>query len=167
MLGRKAGDKLDLTVQREGHSLSVSLVLADTPDAATAGDSGAWDLLGLDLRVMPGSEFKEKFHTRYRGGLVVVSVRQNSPAADQGIRAGDVLVGMHIWETVSLDNVAYVLRRPDFTSINPVKFFILRGNDTLYGFMPINLKVARQPVRASFGQSPQESGLWQGRQRPQ
>ena len=145
MLGRKAGDKLDLTVQREGHSLSVSLVLADTPDAATAGDSGAWDLLGLDLRVMPGSEFKEKFHTRYRGGLVVVSVRQNSPAADQGIRAGDVLVGMHIWETVSLDNVAYVLRRPDFTSINPVKFFILRGNDTLYGFMPINLKVARQP----------------------
>ena len=145
MLGRKAGDKVDLTVQREGRSLSFSLVLAETPDAGPAGDSGAWDLLGLDLRVMPNNQFKEKFHTRYRGGLLVVNVRQNSPAADQGIRAGDVLVGMHIWETVSLDNVAYVLRRPDFNSINPVKFFILRGNETLYGFMPINLKVARQP----------------------
>lgn len=150
MLGRKVGDKVDLTVQRDGHSLSVSLVLAETPDTAPAGGGppagdGAWELLGLDLRVMPNSEFKEKFHTRYRGGLLVVSVRQNSPAADQGIRPGDVLVGMHIWETVSLDNVSYVLRRPDFNSINPVKFFILRGNETLYGFMPINLKVARQP----------------------
>ncbi len=94
---------------------------------------------------MPSGEFKEKFHTRYRGGLLVVNVRQNSPAADQGIRAGDVLVGMHVWETVSLDNVSYILRRPDFNSINPVKFFILRGNETLFGFMPINLKVARQP----------------------
>ena len=145
MLDRKAGDKIDLTVQRRARSISVSLVLAEPPDAAPAGDSGAWELLGLDLRVMPGGEFKEKFHTRYRGGLLVVNVRQNSPAADQGIRAGDVLVGMHIWETVSMDNVAYILRRPDFNSINPVKFFILRGNETLYGFMPINLKVARQP----------------------
>jgi serine protease Do len=145
MLDRKAGEKVDMTVQRGGRSIGVSLVLAELPDAAPAGDSGAWELLGLDLRAMPGGEFKEKFHTRYRGGLLVVNVRQNSPAADQGIRAGDVLVGMHIWETVSLDNVTYILRRPDFNSINPVKFFILRGNETLYGFLPINLKVARQP----------------------
>ena len=72
-------------------------------------------------------------------------MRQNSPASDQGIRAGDVLVGMHIWETISQDNVTYILHRPDFNSINPVKFFILRGSETLYGFMPISLKVARQP----------------------
>ncbi len=75
---------------------------------------------------------------------MVVDVRPNSPAAEQGIRSGDVLVGMHIWETVSLDNVAYILKRPDFNSIAPVKFFILRGNETLYGFMPVSLKVARQ-----------------------
>jgi len=75
----------------------------------------------------------------------VTSVRTSSPAAEQGIRTGDVLVGMHIWETVSLDNVSYILHRPDFNSITPIKFFILRGNETLYGFMPINLKVARQP----------------------
>jgi serine protease Do len=75
----------------------------------------------------------------------VVDVRQNSPAAEQGIRAGDVLVGMHVWETVSLDNVAYILKRPDFNSITPVKFYILRGNETLYGFMSVGLKVARQP----------------------
>ena len=145
MLERKAGDKLDLTVRRDGKSLNVSLVLGDSPDSSPAVATGAWETLGLDLRPMPAAEFKQKFHTRYRGGLSVVDVRQNSPAAEQGIRAGDVLVGMHVWETVSLDNVAYILKRPDFNSITPVKFYILRGNETLYGFLSVGLKVARQP----------------------
>ena len=145
MLDRKAGDKVDVTVRRDGKSLNVSLLLGESPDASQTATTGAWEVLGLELRAMPAAEFKQKFHTRYRGGLVVADVRPNSPAADQGIRSGDVLVGMHIWETVSLDNVAYILKRPDFTSIAPVKFFILRGNETLYGFMPVSLKVARQP----------------------
>ena len=144
MLDRKAGDKVDVTVQRDGKSLNLSLVLGENPDSSRTANAGAWEVLGLELRTMPAAEFKQKFHTRYRGGLVVVDVRPNSPAAEQGIRAGDVLVGMHIWETVSLDNVAYILKRPDFNSITPVKFFILRGNETLYGFMPVSLKVARQ-----------------------
>jgi serine protease Do len=145
MLDRKAGDKLDLTVRRNGKSLNLNLVLGETSAPSQTAGNGAWEVLGLELRAMPAAEFKQKFHTRYRGGLVVADVRQNSPAAEQGIRAGDVLVGMHIWETVSLDNVAYILKRPDFTSITPLKFFILRGNETLYGFMPVSLKVARQP----------------------
>ena len=145
MLERKVGDKLDMTVRRDGKSLNVSLVLGDSPDSSPAVATGAWETLGMDLRPMPNAEFKQKFHTRYRGGLSVVDVRQNSPAAEQGIRAGDVLVGMHVWETVSLDNVAYILKRPDFNSITPVKFYILRGNETLYGFMSVGLKVARQP----------------------
>jgi serine protease Do len=145
MLDRKAGDKVDVTVQRDGKSLNVSLVLGEAPDSSQTAANGAWETLGLELRTMPANEFKQKFHTRYRGGLVVVDVRPNSPAAEQGIHAGDVLVGMHIWETISLDNVAYILKRPDFNSITPVKFFILRGNETLYGFMPVSLKVARQP----------------------
>ncbi len=145
LLDRKAGDKLDVTVRRGSKSLNVSLVLDEVPDSPRVAGNGAWETLGLELRSMPDSEFKQKFRTRYRGGLLVVDVRSNSPAAEQGIRSGDVLVGMHIWETVSLDNVAYILKRPDFNSITPVKFFILRGNETLYGFMPVSLKVARQP----------------------
>ena len=57
---------------------------------------------------------------------------------------GDVLVGMHIWETVSLENVAYILKRPDFASLSPVKFFILRGDETLYGYLPVAAKTVRQ-----------------------
>lgn len=145
MLDRKAGDKVDVTVRRGGKALNVSLVLGDVPEPSRTANNSTWETLGLDLQAVPAAEFKQKFpHTRYRGGLLVGDVRPNSPAAEQGIRAGDVLVGMHIWETVSLDNVAYILKRPDFNSITPVKFFILRGNETLYGFMPVSLKVARQ-----------------------
>jgi serine protease Do len=145
LLDHRAGDKLDVAVRRGGKSFSASIVLGEIPDSPRVAGAGAWETLGLELRPMPDSEFKQKFHTRYRGGLLVVDVRPNSPAAEQGIRSGDVLVGMHVWETVSLDNVAYILKRPDFSSITPVKFFILRGNETLYGFMSVSMKVARQP----------------------
>jgi len=102
--------------------------------------SPSWELLGLELKPIPTAEFQKMFQTRYRGGLSVAAVRPQSSAASQGIRRGDVLVGMHIWETISMENVAYILNRPDFAALNPVKFFILRGSDTLYGYLPVAMK---------------------------
>jgi len=78
--------------------------------------------------------------TRYRGGLKITAVRAEGPAAQQGIRKGDVLVGMHIWETITMDNVTYILDRDDFTDFQPLKFFIVRGSETLYG----HLRMARR-----------------------
>jgi serine protease Do len=86
---------------------------------------------------MPASEFS-RLNTRYRGGLKVSAVRPDSPAAAQGIRKGDVLVGMHVWETISAENVTYILGRSDFDQIQPVKFYILRGSETLYGHMNVS-----------------------------
>ena len=145
LLDRKPGEKIDLAVQREGKSITVSVVLTENPIAPHAATNAAWDALGLELRSLSTADFRQRFQTRYRGGLAVAEVRPGSPAAEQGIRAGDVLVGMHIWETVSLDNVAYILKRPDFSSIAPVKFFILRGTETLYGYLSVGMKVAQRP----------------------
>jgi serine protease Do len=144
MLERKAGDKLALTVRRDGKSLMLSLELANLPEAPQPPPTPAWELLGMELRPLAPAEFKQKYQTRYRGGLMVVDVRPRSPAADEGIHSGDVLVGMHIWETISLDNVAYILSRPDFSSINPVKFFILRGSELRYGYLPVSMKTTQQ-----------------------
>jgi len=80
--------------------------------------------------------------TRYHGGLRVVSVRTEGPAARQGIRPGDILVGMHVWETISKDNVVYILNHEDFERFQPTKFYVLRGKETLYGHMQLN----RTPV---------------------
>ena len=67
--------------------------------------------------------------------VTVLDVRPGSPAAQQGIRRGDILVGMHIWETISLENMAYILERDDLAKLDSIVFYIIRGNDTLYGHM--------------------------------
>jgi serine protease Do len=144
LLDRKAGEQIRLGIERGGSSKTLTLELAALPEALRVARTPTWEVLGLELRTLAQTEFKQKYQTRYRGGLMVSEVRPGSPAAEQGIRAGDVLVGMHIWETISLDNVAYILKRPDFASITPLKFFILRGSETLYGYMPVSMKSSRQ-----------------------
>ena len=136
MLDRKAGETLRLAVRRSGKPLTLTLKLGAAPESAKLADQPAWDALGVELKPIPPEEFRKAHTTHYRGGLTVESVRPNSPAAAQGIMPGDVLVGMHIWETLTLDNVAYILKRSDLATLGPVKFFILRGDETLYGYLP-------------------------------
>jgi serine protease Do len=70
---------------------------------------------------------------RYRGGLLVQEVRFGSPASNKGIRPGDILVGLHIWETLTPDNVSFILDQIETDQMTSVKFYILRGRDTLFG----------------------------------
>ena len=77
----------------------------------------------------------QKLQSRYRGGLAVTEVRADGPAAEQGIRPGDILVGLHIWETIATDNIAYILDKADEEHLNPIKFFVLRGRETLFGHL--------------------------------
>ncbi len=129
-LSHSAGDTVKLSIERDGQQLSVSMLLTAAPS------DEIWQRLGLKLKSIPTKQF-QRYRTKYRGGLTVSDVRPDSPASSQGIRSGDILVGMHVWETVSLDNVSYVLNRPDFEKLDPLKFYILRGNETLYGHMKV------------------------------
>lgn len=137
LLGRRKTEDLNVEVLRNGANVTTNLVLA--PANGRGGGKIAladrvWENLGLKLTPMEEQEFR-LLNSRYRGGLAVQEVRPNSPASAQGIRRGDVLVGMHVWETVSLDNVSYVLDRDDLNRQEPVLFYILRGSDTLYGHL--------------------------------
>ena len=90
--------------------------------------------VGLRLEPMSAPAV-QKLQARYRGGLVVVEVREDGPAAEQGIRAGDILVGLHVWETIAIDNIAYILDRAEEDHLNPIKFYVLRGRETLFGHL--------------------------------
>jgi serine protease Do len=140
LLGHKAGEEVAVTVKRNAETLTVSLILENAARSTLAQASTEkdphWDTLGVKLALMNGGEFRQ-LNSRYRGGLKVLAVREDSPAARQGIRPGDVLVGMHIWETVSFDNLNYILNRDDFIDLQPIKFYIVRGQDTLFGHMRI------------------------------
>ncbi len=88
---------------------------------------------------MSASQLKG-YQKQYRGGLLVTSVRNDSPAYRDGIRRGDILLGMHIWETISLENVNYVLKNPEFSSQPGVKFLILRNEATYYGKLSVGIR---------------------------
>lgn len=144
LMERNAGEKVELAIVREGNPMTLQLTLAAVPSRFKTPLHPTWQVLGLELKPIPDEAFRKTHRTRYRGGLTVAAVRPNSPASNQGIRPGDVLVGMHIWETISMENVSYILNRPDFATLNPVKFFILRGNETLYGYLSVASKTTRR-----------------------
>lgn len=118
--------------------------VAEKPAAPTPGPSAAadraWDILGVKLEKLPTGD-KSLTGQQYRGGMRVADVRPQSPASLNGIRRGDILVGLHVWETIDRDNIDFVLNHPDFRSINPLKFYIVRGGETLFGHF--NLTAAR------------------------
>ncbi len=136
LLDHKPGEKIEFALKRSGELINTSLTLAAQPETQKTPPQPVWEVMGLELKAIPAEEFRAAHQTRYRGGLTITTVHPGSPAANQGIRPGDVLVGMHIWETLSLENVTYILNRPDVANLNPVKFFILRGDETLYGYLP-------------------------------
>ncbi len=141
LLGVRPGQQVRLKVKRQEQSLAIAFVADRGAPVVAESTDRTWDTLGLKLEQVPSHTFRT-VSTRYRGGLRVADVKPNSPAWKQGIRQGDVLVGMHIWETVSLDNVSYILDRPEFQKMQPIKFFIIRGKETLYGHMQV--RVARK-----------------------
>ena len=142
LLGKPAGDETPIEVLRDGQPVTSSIAIGtfSRSQLKPALADRVWTTLGLRLAPMEEVTFKT-LNTRYRGGLQVTSVRTDSPASAQGIRRGDVLVGMHVWETISLENVAYILDREDLQRLDPVVFYLVRGSDTLYG----HLRLASKP----------------------
>jgi serine protease Do len=149
LLDRPAGVPIPIEIRRGSETLLVDLAL-DERQVGTSGstksiggDDQIWDVLGLRLSEEPRSTFQRR-STRYHGGMRVDAVRPNSPAALEGMQPGDILVGMHRWETASEQDIKYIISRPNFADMGKVKFYVLRGQDTLYG----HLNLATKPVPA-------------------
>jgi serine protease Do len=117
--------------------LNLNLVLAAAPERRQTDADQAWETLGLRLAAIPTDQFR-RYSRRFRGGLKVTAVRGEGLASQQGIRQGDILVGMHTWETVSLENLAYIMNQTDFGKADAIPFYILRGDKTLSGHLPVS-----------------------------
>lgn len=138
MIGRAAGEQIELSILRGGQTREASLELqpAKTRQAGALSER-IWQVIGVRLSPVPQSALRVKSSKahQYHGGMKVLAVRTGSPASQQGIESGDVLIGLHRWETTSFDNLAYILDSPEWDEANTAKFFIVRNEEPLYGYL--------------------------------
>jgi serine protease Do len=134
LLERAAGDKVPVLLSRKGEEQRVELVLQAVEQAAPPAAELVWHKLGLRLSVVH-PEAVSRSNSQLHGGLAVVDTNPEGAAARAGIQRGDILVGLHQWETVNLENVVFVLNHPDLPNLNPLRFFILRSGQVHRGWI--------------------------------
>jgi serine protease Do len=133
LLHVRPGDQLPIKVRRPDGEKVFDLVLQPSMNSGSPNDL-AWRRLGV--RLMPASsDAMARGGSTLRGGLLVTEVNPDGPGARAGIQRGDILVGLHQWETISLDNVSYVLRHQELATFYPLKVFLLRGGQVHKGWV--------------------------------
>lgn len=141
LIGLKSGSDVKISLRRSSGSYYVDMQLAAStkPQVATVQglDQEVWQRFGLRAIPVTANELGEA-RTNFKGGLRITDVRPNGLAERNGIRQGDILVGLHIWETVSLSNLDYILNRADLPNNQAVKFFVVRESVPRMGRMPVS-----------------------------
>ena len=112
-------------------------VLAKKPLAAAKVEDPSWRVLGLRLEKVSRNEIRKR-SDKFRGGLRVVEVDEDGMSAAEGIREGDLLVGVHVWETVDLENLDYIFEDANFEDAPTVPFYILREDKTFAGSFQVS-----------------------------
>lgn len=135
LLSGHVGASLACMIERDDRPMSLTLALGG-PDTTNPADDQAWQQLGLRLEPMSTEEFARLRSAIFRGGLQVVKVDPNGPAARQGVRSGDVLVGIHKWQTVSAENIKYILKQGKLNSEDQVALYYLRRQRQMVAQIP-------------------------------
>lgn len=137
-LEQRPGAPLPVLVRRDDREQRVEIALAGAERSIARPDSTApdvvWHKLGLQLAPVVG-ESVGRVNRQLNGGLEVMNVQGDSVAAKAGIRKGDILVGLHQWETLTVDNVHYVLTHPELATFSPLSFYILRQGQVRRGYL--------------------------------
>jgi serine protease Do len=152
LIDKEGGQRLKVVVNRNGIEHKVELVLdgasglsgggrLDSRPPATLAAGAAspaaliWRSLGLRLTPLLNTVEVTRSHPQLHGGLVVQEVQANSAAARAGFRPNDVLVGLHQWEMLTLENVRFVLEHPDRATFSPIRFYVLRAGQIHRGVL--------------------------------
>jgi serine protease Do len=136
--GKEESLNLQLAAASSDHNMTRQTVVANMPATpAPTTNTGRldrpWDALGMRLTPLVKGDSRLE-GLPYTGGMMVTDVRKDSPASQSGIRKGDILVGLSSYETVKENDVNYVLGHADQRNASPLKFYIVRERDTLFGF---------------------------------
>jgi serine protease Do len=135
LVEKPAGAKTAVKVRRNGTPTDLELTLTGAVAKAPLAPADAvWKRLGVRVAAVDAAAVA-KANPQLRGGLQVTDVAAGSAAATAGIQKGDILVGLHLWETLNLDNVTFVLNHKDLSTFLPLKYFVARDGKLKDGWI--------------------------------
>ena len=145
LLDIRPGQPTSVALVRGGKPAELNLDLKPASRAsvaAAAPDANDQVFKSLGVKLMPVSaQYVATASPQLRGGLYVVNVSPNSPAARANVQQGDILVGVNVgkshWETITADTVVYTLRQPEVVQTQVLPFYIVRRNNIHQGRMSL------------------------------
>ncbi len=144
-LDRSNNDKIPFLIRRNasahaegGNEVKVTFVRqATVPVAIVPSNEVIWKRLGIRVAPVTADQVV-KVNSQLHGGLMIMEVAQDSLASKAGFQRGDILIGLHQWETISYENITYVLNHPDLASFAPLKYFLIHANQLKRGWLGIS-----------------------------
>jgi serine protease Do len=141
LLDKPAGEKIPVVIRRGanrngegGQEMTLELILK-APDRPVAnGNDLLQSKLGIRLQPVAAANVTA-VNPQLRGGLSVIEVNPESAAAKAGIQRGDILIGLHQWETITLENAVFVVTHPDLATFSPLRFYLIRGGQLRRGYI--------------------------------
>ena len=127
------GSKASLKVLREGKEKTLSLTIAELTDErqAQAKEEGAAEKTPLGLEVQNlNPALAQQFRLRDNKGVVVVQVEAGSPAADAGIRSGDLILEVNSVVVGTIKEYREAVAKVKKDSV--ARFLVKRLGQTLY-----------------------------------
>ncbi len=124
--------------KKDGGSISVSGIKEVPPTPATVPPAIpvflplkqqravdlAYKALGVELGQLSVDDIARAKANKFEGGLLITEGSGGS--FSNVFLKGDILVGLHVWPTKSLQDVVEILQRDDIAELSPLKYFVLR-----------------------------------------
>jgi serine protease Do len=150
------GRPTKVIVRRGGQEQALDLELrpltAAPPQRASVAAADSADVVFrlLGLKTQPVTpEYVAAASPQLHGGLFVREVSRGSLGERAQIQKGDILVGMNVgvrhWETLTPENVLFILRQPEVPHSQKLSFYIVRRNVIHQGSMSLAEILAPNP----------------------
>jgi serine protease Do len=122
---RRPGTVISMAVNRAGRLLNVKVNLRERTDEAMAMFDGG--LFGAELVPVTEESARKYGIENLRGGLIVASIKDESPAAEVGLEVGDVLESAAGIPLRSVDQLAGIFTEAKQQG-QPLRIIVRRGN---------------------------------------
>ncbi|MEM9587090.1 MAG: trypsin-like peptidase domain-containing protein [Planctomycetota bacterium] len=146
MLTAQTGKPVSLEVERDAQLYQLALQLNEVPRRQLPPSDIAWQAIGVQAKRVSTNVMRRinaRNRTSYTGGLYITAVRPGSAAAEQGIQEGDILLGIHGWQTASINDLAGIVEQPEVQQGPCSKFYIVRRDQMLYGHLELAAKAGK------------------------